>query len=74
MLRIKTVDADLGRLVCEPVFDTLFKAWKYLGSVRENDIRVLEYGVTLADTVTPGVVSDDLGAIPDSPLRGVELR
>ena len=74
MLRIKTVDADLARVVCEPIFDTLFKAWKYLGSVRENDIRVLEYGVTLADTVTPGVVSDDLGAIPDSPLRGVELR
>ncbi len=39
-----------------------------------NDLRVLEYGVSMADTVTPGVVSDDLGAIPDSPLRGVELR
>ena len=74
MLRVRTVDADLAREVCEPLFDSLFSEWKYLGSVRENDVRVLEYGVTLADTVTPGVVSDDLGAIPDSPLRGVELR
>ncbi|MCL4213549.1 MAG: DUF4956 domain-containing protein [Gemmatimonadales bacterium] len=74
MLRIRTVDPELARAVCEPLFVSLFAQWKYLGSVRENDIRVLEYGVSLAPTVTPGVVSDDLGAIPDSPLRGVELR
>lgn len=74
MLRIKTTDVDRTRALCEPRFDSLFAAWKYLGTVKENEIRVLEYGVTMADTVTPGVVTDDLGTIPDSPLRGVELR
>ena len=62
------------RAACEARFDALFAGWKYLGSVKENEIRVLEYGVTMADTVTPGVVSDELGTIPNSPLRGVELR
>lgn len=74
LLRLRASDVDLAREKCEPMFADLFKAWKYLGSVQENEMRVLEYGVTLADTVTPGVVSDDLGSIPDSPLRGVELR
>ncbi len=74
MLRLRTVDVERARELCEQKFDGLFRHWKYLGSVKENDLRVLEYGVTMADTVTPGVVSDDLGAIPDSPLRGVELR
>ncbi len=74
LLRIRTADAELARELCEARFSGLFTAWKYLGSVVENDVRVLEYGVTLAETVTPGVVSDDLGTIPGSPLRGVELR
>lgn len=74
MLRLRTVDVDRARALCEVRFGGLFTHWKYLGSVQEHDLRVLEYGVTMADTVTPGVVSDDLGAIPDSPLRGVELR
>ncbi len=74
LLRVRTVDVDRARALCEPKFGGLFAHWKYLGSVQENDLRVLEYGVTMADTVTPGVVNDDLGAIPDSPLRGVELR
>jgi hypothetical protein len=74
MLRIRTVDVEKARELCEPRFPTLFVSWKYLGSVKENEMRVLEYGVTFLDTVTPGVVSDDLGAFPDSPLRGVELR
>lgn len=74
MLRIRSVDVDQARALCEPCFATLFASWKYLGSVQENELRVLEYGVTMLDTVTPGVVSDDLGAFPDSPLRGVELR
>lgn len=74
MLRVKATDVDRARAVCEPHFDALFTDWKFLGTVKENDVRVLEYGVTLAATVTAGVVSDDLGTIPDSPLRGVELR
>jgi hypothetical protein len=74
MLRVKAVDVDGARAACEPRFGALFSQWKFLGTVRENDIRVLEYGVTMANTVTPGVVTDDLGSIPNSPLRGVELR
>ncbi len=74
MLRVKTADVDRARELCEPRFDGLFKKWKYLGTVKENEIRVLEYGVNLAETVTPGVVTDDLARFPDSPLRGVELR
>lgn len=74
MLRLRTVDVDRARELCEPLFPSLFSQWKFLGSIREHDIRVLEYGVTLAPTVTPGVVSDDLGRLPDSPLRGVEIR
>lgn len=74
LLRLRTADAERARQLCEPRFASLFTEWKYLGTVKENDIRVLEYGVTLADTVTPGVVGDDLGSLPDSPLRGVELR
>ncbi len=74
LLRIRTVDVERARAVCEPCFATLFSNWMYLGSVSEHDIRVLEYGVTMLDTVTPGVVTDDLNGFPDSPLRGVEIR
>lgn len=74
LLRLRASDADAAREICEPLFPSLFSQWKFLGSVREGTIRVLEYGVTLAPTVTAGVVSDDLGRLPNSPLRGVELR
>lgn len=74
LLRLRTMDVERAKKVCEARFDALFVQWKYLGTVKENDTRVLEYGVTLADDVTPGVVSDELGAFPESPLRGVELR
>lgn len=74
MLRLRSVDVGLARELCEPRFGTLFRSWKYLGKVTEHDGHVLEYGVSLAETVTPGVVSDDLGMIPGSPLRGVEIR
>jgi hypothetical protein len=74
LLRLRAPDVETARAACEPRFASLFKDWKFLGTVKENDMRVLEYGVTMADTVTPGVVGDDLGAIPNSPLRGVELR
>lgn len=68
------MDVDRARALCEPLFPSLFAQWKFLGSIKDGEIRVLEYGVTLANTVTPGVVSDDLGRLPDSPLRGVEIR
>ncbi|WKW12277.1 DUF4956 domain-containing protein [Pseudogemmatithrix spongiicola] len=74
LLRLRTADVERTRALCEPLFPSLFSQWKFLGSVRENEVRVVEYGVSLAPTVTPGVVSDDLGRLPDSPLRGVELR
>lgn len=74
LLRIRTVDVETARALCEPKFPGLFSDWRYLGNVKENELRVLEYGVSLAETVTPGVVSDDLGGFPDSPLRGVEIR
>lgn len=74
LLRLRSPDVERARALCEPIFDGLFSDWKYLGTVVEHEMRVLEYGVSLAATVTPGVVSDALGAIPDSPLRGVELR
>lgn len=74
LLRLRSPDVERARALCEPIFDGLFSDWKYLGTVVEHEMRVLEYGVSLAATVTPGVVSDELGAIPDSPLRGVELR
>ena len=74
MLRIKAVDVARARDLCEPKFDTLFSDWRFFGTVLENDVRVLEYGVNLAETVTAGVVSDDLSGFPDSPLRGVEMR
>lgn len=74
LLRLRAVDVERARGLCEPLFPSLFSQWKFLGSVREGEVRVLEYGVSLASTVTPGVVSDDLGRLPDSPLRGVELR
>ncbi len=74
LLRIKTADVETARALCEPRFEGLFSEWKFLGTVRENEIRVLEYGVNFAKTVTPGVVTDELGGLPDSPLRGVELR
>jgi hypothetical protein len=76
LLRLRTADGDVARAraLTEPRFDGLFREWKYLGTVREGELRVLEYGVKLAKTVTPGVVSDDLRGIPDSPVRGVELK
>lgn len=76
LLRIRTGDQTRAREVAEPMFAALFADWKYMGSVRENDGRILEYGVTLAETVTPGVVSDTLGGTtePNSPFTGVELR
>lgn len=75
LLRIRTGDAEACRLACEPKFPDLFNSWKFMGKAKEGDgIKVLEYGVVPADTVTVGVVSDALRALPAAAIRGVELR
>jgi hypothetical protein len=74
LLRIHTTDVEATRRSCEPRFNGFFARWKYMGSVQQDDWRVAEYGVTFSETVTIGVVSDDLRALPDSPVRKLELR
>lgn len=74
LLRIHTEDVDQARYACEPRFNGFFQRWKFMGTVKEGDLRIAEYGVTFSDTVTIGVVSDDLRALPDSPVRKLELR
>ncbi len=74
LLRIHTNDVEATRRSCEPRFNGFFARWKYMGSVQQDDWRVAEYGVTFSETVTIGVVSDDLRALPDSPVRKLELR
>lgn len=75
MMRLRCRDADAAKTACEPHFDRLFTRWKYMGRVKEGDgIRVLEYGVTLADDVTPGVVNDKLKSLPAAAITSVELR
>ncbi|MEP6780465.1 MAG: DUF4956 domain-containing protein [Gemmatimonadaceae bacterium] len=75
LLRVRTTDADAARLACEPEFNELFSTWKYMGKTKEGEgIKALEYGVTLADTVTVGVVSDALRRLPNAVVVGVELR
>lgn len=41
MVRLRTEDVEQARTLCEPLFPALCSEWKFLGSVRENDIRVL---------------------------------
>ncbi len=74
LLRIHTDDVEATRRSCEPRFNGFFARWKYMGSVQQDNWRVAEYGVTFSETVTIGVVSDDLRALPDSPVRKLELR
>jgi hypothetical protein len=59
----------------EKEFDDMFKDWKYMGAERTEDGgRIAEYGVTLADTVTSGVVHDVLRGVPGAGVCRVELR
>jgi hypothetical protein len=74
LLRVHTHDLDAARLVIEPRFNGFFARWKFVGSAAEGSLRVIEYAVTFSDTVTIGVVSDDLRAMPDSPVLKLELR
>lgn len=75
LMRLTTSDADATRAACEPEFAELFSRWKFMGKTKEGDgVKVLEYGVSLADTVTVGVVSDALRAIRMGMVSGVEFR
>ena len=74
LLRVRTLAPDDARPLVEAQCAALFSEWRYIRSENENGVKVLEWGVTLAPDVTPGVVTDALGAIPNSPLRGTELR
>jgi len=75
MLRISTSDIEGTRSACEPCFAELFVRWKYMGKAKSPDgLRVLEYGVALAEEVTPGIVTETLRGIPGGDVRNVEMR
>jgi hypothetical protein len=75
LLRIRTDNSELARAACEPHFAELFSAWKYMGKSKDPDgVKTLEYGVTLGDTVTVGVVSDALRRLPGGVVLSVELK
>jgi len=59
----------------EAEFDGLFAKWRYMGAEHmEDGSRCAEYGVDLAPTVTRGVVTDNLRALPGSGIEKVEIR
>ena len=75
MLRVHTSDTEGTRAACEPVFPDLFVRWKYMGKSKTPDgLRVLEYGIAMADGVTPGVVYETLNHIPSGDVRKVEMK
>jgi len=75
LLRVQCPELDTTRPLIEREFNDLFKDWKYMGAERTEDGgRVAEYGVTLADTVTNGVVHDVLRGVPGAGVCRVELR
>ncbi len=75
LLRVRCASLDVTRPLIEREFNDLFVKWKYMGAERAEDgTRTAEYGVDLADTVTRGVVTDALRAIPDAGVDGVEFR
>lgn len=74
LLRIHTTEIEATRGAVEPRFNGFFTRWKFMGSVQQDDVRVAEYGVTFLETVTIGVVSDDLRSIPGTPVHRLELR
>lgn len=75
MLRVHTTDIDGTRVACEAAFDELFSRWKYMGKAKGGDgIRILEYGVALAEDVTPGVVNETLRNLTRGDVRNVEIK
>ena len=75
LLRLHTTDIEGTRGACEKAFDALFTRWKYMGKAKGIDgLRVLEYGVALAEQVTPGIVSETLRGLPGADVRSVEVK
>jgi hypothetical protein len=75
MLRIHTSDVEGARAASEPEFDALFIRWKYMGRAKGPDgLRILEYGVALAEDITPGTVSETLRGLPTGDVRSVEIK
>ncbi len=77
LLRVHCRDLETTRSLIEREFAGLFKHWKYMGAERADDGgggRCAEYGVDLADTVTPGVVNDTLRSISGVDIERVEVR
>lgn len=75
LLRVLCRDLEMTRALIENEFGGLFSQWKYVGAARTEDgARFAEYGVDLAGTVTRGVVSDVLRAIPGAGVERVEIR
>jgi len=75
LLRVRCATLEQTRPLIEAEFDGLFAQWKYMGAARAEDgTRVAEYGVDLASTVTRGVVTDILRALPDAGVEEVEIR
>lgn len=75
LLRLHTTDIEGTRGACEKAFETLFVRWKYMGKAKGFDgLRVLEYGVALAEQVTPGIVGETLRGLPGADVRSVEMK
>ncbi|MBI1809409.1 MAG: hypothetical protein HYR75_05870, partial [Gemmatimonadetes bacterium] len=75
LMRLRTDSPDELRALIEPEFDALFKRWRFGDIVHEPDgVDVVEYGVDLAKTVTPGVVSDQLRAAGGTHVLRLEFK
>jgi hypothetical protein len=75
MLRVHTTDIEGTRSACERMFDDIFSRWKYMGKAKGPDgLRILEYGVAMAEHTTPGLVSDTLRSMPNADIRNVEMK
>jgi len=75
LLRVHCANLETTRPLMEAEFDGLFAKWRYMGAEHmEDGSRCAEYGVDLAPTVTRGVVTDNLRALPGSGIEKVEIR
>jgi hypothetical protein len=75
LMRVRCADIDVTRPLIEAEFGGLFRKWKYMGAERmEDGTRFAEYGVDFAPTVSRGVVTDTLRAVPGAGVDRVEIR